>query len=399
VPVVASKQQNKTKTWSLAAAARAARQARISAVQYMREAVIEQQWQAAVLSYGHQLRTAHRGNADQARALLFATMGYRPPYPESWDLASVKMLADEARYLADADLYVLTPQMLDVVIAAAQPLTFADLALLQENDLPSPSGVVILPRPIITRNPTGSWHQDIAFTWQSPSQVPLPRGMGFTGAELPAVRMSGYTTATRRSPGFMQEARAQRVALPPMLLDVIWSLPLHPAAAGKTHDDYDHLAAALRQINNTYWQNEQAATRAADLGEATGEYASGAVVDQDPDGTLGSRFLYAFWRLCEQQIGTIQTAPAGHSAQVTGTRAGMSPDVRVVALRRTGQTGHPSPQAGPHQWHHHWVVRMHKVRQWYPSLQRHKVIYRGPYVKGDMAKPLLAGEVVRGLVK
>ena len=38
------------------------------------------------------------------------------------------MLADEARYLADADLYVLTPQMLDVVIAAAQSLTFADLA-------------------------------------------------------------------------------------------------------------------------------------------------------------------------------------------------------------------------------------------------------------------------------
>ena len=41
---------------------------------------------------------------------------------------------------------------------------------------------------------------------------------------------------------------------------------------------------------------------------------------------------------------------------------------------------------------------MHKVRQWYPSLQQHKVIYREPFVKGDMAKPLLAGEVVRGLL-
>ena len=72
--------------------------------------------------------------------MVFANMGYPPPYPASWDQASAMMLADEARYLAGADLYVLTPQMLDVVIAAAQPLTFADLALPREDDLPSPSG-------------------------------------------------------------------------------------------------------------------------------------------------------------------------------------------------------------------------------------------------------------------
>jgi len=42
-------------------------------------------------------------------------------------------------------------------------------------------------------------------------------------------------------------------------------------------------------------------------------------------------------------------------------------------------------------------VRMHKVRQWYPSEQRHKVIYRGPFVKGPEDKPLLGGEIVRHL--
>jgi hypothetical protein len=40
---------------------------------------------------------------------------------------------------------------------------------------------------------------------------------------------------------------------------------------------------------------------------------------------------------------------------------------------------------------------MHKVRQWYPSLNRHKIIYRGPYVKGPADKPLLGGDVVRSL--
>ena len=114
--------------------------------------------------------------------------------------------------------------------------------------------------------------------------------------------MSGYTTAARPSRDFSQAARAQRVALPPLLLDVIWSLPLHPGTSGQAHDDYDHLAAALRQLNTAYWQDEARNREAVDLGQAAGEYASGAIVDEDPDGTLGSRFLYAFWRLCEQQI-------------------------------------------------------------------------------------------------
>jgi hypothetical protein len=288
--------------------------------------------------------------------------------------------------------------MLDVVIAAAQSLTFADLALLREDDLPSPSGAVVMPRPLVIRHPSGSLLQDIAFTWRSPFQVPLPGGMGFGRAELPAVRMSEYTTATRPSRGFMQEARAQRVALPPVLLNAVWSLPLHPDTPGRAHD-YDRLAAALHRLNAGYWQDEARNTEAEDQGHVISEYASGAILDQDQDGTLGSRFLYAFWRLCEQQIGAMQAAPAGHSAQVTAARAGVNPDVRVVALRRAGSSGRPAAPAGPHQWHHHWVVRMRKVRQWYPSLQQHKVIYRGPFVKGDVAKPLLGGDVVRGLVR
>ena len=198
--------KQREKAWSLAAAARAAREARIAAVRYMREAAIEREWQAAVLSYGHQSRAARSGNPDGARALLFATMGYPPPYPDGWDQASAMMLADEARYLAGADLYVLTPQMLDVVIAAAQSLTFADLALLREDDLPSLSGAVVLPRPLVTRHPSGSLLREIAFTWRSPSQVPLPGGMGFGRAGLPAVRSRatppppGPAAASRRRP-------------------------------------------------------------------------------------------------------------------------------------------------------------------------------------------------------
>ena len=119
--------------------------------------------------------------------------------------------------------------MLDVVTAAAESLTFTDLALLREDDLPSPAGAVILPRPLIIRHPSSGLLPNFAFTWQSPSRIPLPAGMGFQHAELPAVRMSDYTTtAARPNRGFLQTARAQHVALPPMLLGTAWTLPLHP---------------------------------------------------------------------------------------------------------------------------------------------------------------------------
>ena len=51
---------------------------------------------------------------------------------------------------------MLTPQMLDVVIAAAQTLTLGDLGLLADDDRPGSCGVVILPRPLVTRLPTGA---------------------------------------------------------------------------------------------------------------------------------------------------------------------------------------------------------------------------------------------------
>jgi hypothetical protein len=131
-----------------------------------------------------------------------------------------------------------------------------------------------------------------------------------------------------------------------MLLESIWSMPLHPDTPGHAHD-YDLLADALRQLNAAYRQEEARNTKAGYQHRAVGEYASSAILDQDQDGTLGSRFLYAFWRLCEQQIGALQAAPPGHSAQVTAARAAVNPDVRVVALRRAGPSGRPAARAGP----------------------------------------------------
>jgi hypothetical protein len=91
-------------------------------------------------------------------------------------------------------------------------------------------------------------------------------------------------------------------------------------------------------------------------------------------------------------------ASASDSATVLAERAGVSAEVRVVELRVV-RSGVGDAAMGGREWHHRWPVRMHRVRQWYPSERRHKVIYRGPYIKGPADKPLLGGEVVRGLTR
>jgi hypothetical protein len=185
------------KTWPLAASARAARDARVAAIRYMRTSSVERAWHATILARVHESRTAGAGSPEVARALFFSSMGYAPPYPDTWSHASAVILADEARYLSQADLYVLTPQMLAVVAAAAQTLSYGDLSLLREDDLPGPTGLLVLPQPLRLRLPTGNIEEARAYTWRLPWRLPLPAGRGFAGTELPTVRMSSYVSARR----------------------------------------------------------------------------------------------------------------------------------------------------------------------------------------------------------
>jgi hypothetical protein len=61
---------------------------------------------------------------------------------------------------------------------------------------------------------------------------------------------------------------------------------------------------------------------------------------------------------------------------------------RMVGDQSGDQSGGAGDARGP-RYHHRFPVRMHKVRQYYPSSGVHKVIWRGPYVKGPDGAPLL----------
>lgn len=424
-------------TWRPTAAGRAVRDARIATAAHMRRAEVARDWEmtrvvSAMGVWRDHLRSQAGPNRSRqievaiqqcAEDLLLGGSGLSRPYPAGVAESAQALLNRRADDLDAATLYVVSPSMCDVVVAAAQTLTVDDLGLLDPDDLPSPTGLVLLPHPLIVRTTSGSLGDDRAYVWHTPAQLHRPepavatglgqvvrRALGATvpGDRVPvmkmvdSVRITSYmdTSGPVRPDSFRDmaaKAAAARTPLPPLLADSTRTFPFHPPVTDATRDAMTSLSAAAR-LQGDRWRELN-----AELGFDEGDnirdssgftYHPGDEIN-DADDLFSFRFLYAFWRLCGQQIAQISQDAPTPSAQQRADRAGVSSDVRVVTTRPSRRSESSEPAST--DWQHRWVVRMHKVRQWYPSEQRHKIIYRGPYVKGPADKPLLGGEVVRSM--
>jgi hypothetical protein len=336
---------------------------------------------------------------DSAAAFLFGGSGLSEPYPRDLGEAARRVLDLRANDLDTATLYVLSPSMCDIVIAAAQTLTVDDITALDHDDLPSPTGLVLLPHPLIVRVPSGDLGDDRAYVWTSPATLPTVSGAG-TPVARPAVRVTGYLDnhGPVRPDSFRDMAAlaaAQGTPLPLLMPNGTRTFPYRPAITDGVRTTLTEFTGHARTHGERWRQiKTDAGFNENDQVDGTFEYRPRDEIN-DIDDMFTLRFLYAFWRLCAQKIATLDDVPAGHNARLLADRAGVSPDVRVATIRPT--TRGSSDQPTTTDWHHRWVVRMHKVRQWYPSEQRHRIIYRGPYVKGPADKPLLGGDVVRNL--
>lgn len=188
-------------------------------------------------------------------------------------------------------------------------------------------------------------------------------------SQLPAVRIASYHDAHGpvRPDTFLQlatQARAQGTPLPPLLPDAMRCLPLGVQATEDQVRSHQEFGVTARDIGGT--ARGESERLGLDENRIVGEYVPGTEVE-DNDALFTARFLCAFWRLCEQRIAVTSPAETGHSPRILAERAGVSPDVRIVRLRRIEQTRDEGNADTGREWHHRWAVRMHKVRQWYPS--------------------------------
>lgn len=402
--------------WSASGSARSARTARIATASHLRHTDVACRWEVTRLISALEVWREHltaqtrelTANPDQdlvehvAQHLLFGGSGLSQPYPSRLEDAARAVLRRRADDLDAATLYVLAPSMCDVVIAAAQTLSLDDLGLIDPDDLPSPTGMLLLPFPILVRAVNGSLADDRAYLWHTPAHLDLPTRTG--GFDLrPAVRLTAYMDSHGpvRPDSFRDMAvvaAAEGTPLPPLLPDGTRTLPFRATVTDSMRSALSAYADRVRNSGKRWREmNTAIGFNEDDQVDASFEYRPGDEIN-DTDDTFATRFLYAFWRLCTQKIAHVDVAPINHSAHVQAERAGVAPDVRVVTIRPTARANDPDAPAA-RDWQHRWVVRMHKVRQWYPTEQRHKILYRGPYIKGPADKPLLGGEVVRSVTR
>ncbi|MFF4598134.1 hypothetical protein [Amycolatopsis sp. NPDC001319] len=125
-----------------------------------------------------------------------------------------------------------------------------------------------------------------------------------------------------------------------------------------------------------------------------GEYQPGSEIDNSDD-AFDIRFLYAFWRLCAQEISVTASADVRHAAQLAATKHGVSADVRVVQLRTASPARKltPSTPATAGGGTAGWCGCTRSASGTHPtSATRSSTV--APYLKGPDDKPLLGGEVV-----
>jgi hypothetical protein len=102
---------------------------------------------------------------------------------------------------------------------------------------------------------------------------------------------------------------------------------------------------------------------------------------------IGMR-LQVCWRMMQQEIAVTDRRQPGGQFAKRAKRLDIEKRVVVVTLRRPKQdVEHDEVRAV--DWAKRWVVSGHWRRQWYATLQTHRLIWIAPFVKGPDDKPLV----------
>ncbi|MFK8912107.1 hypothetical protein [Streptomyces sp. YS-3] len=328
-----------------------------------------------------------------AMSMVLGKQGLRPPWPRSPGDAASWQIREIEKLLRQAEVFVVSPAAHAAVMAVAATLEPADLSTLdRDRDVTVPTGLLALPEPVVVVNRAGALSDTAAFGWQFVTQHQM-----FPTAQYAGVRVT--TFMDRDGPVQPAEwrltvstARSSGAPLPPLVPDGMYGMRGDACLAEESSERLADLSEQHRQLQKALTHAAQ--WRAQEVPE-TGEWGGDRVDDTYDD--FAGRYMFAFWRLIAQGITAAdppQTAtPASAVASREAGPALHDPEVRIIRLAA------PSPRATDTSvegkarvYHHRWPVRMHKVRQWYPSRQEHRVIWRGPYIKGPAGAPLMMGE-------
>lgn len=242
----------------------------------------------------------------------------------------------DATALAAAELFYLTPEMVDLAAAAARSLPAFTLTA---DDVPTPNGLMYFARPVEDTDDADPTLEVTAVWWQTTGQTILLS----TLVERDAVYGQPWWWSDRT-----------RAMFPPIFTFGTWRAPVLPNGTAKP-------------------------------------------VRSD-DGVRGGGMLATvktMWLLMRQPLASDTPAVYDRTARRRFQREGRQPPpVRVIALRHP--PGSPSSGGGgDREWHHRWIVRGHwRMQPWGPRRELTRPVWIAPYPKGPEGAPLLGGEKV-----
>jgi hypothetical protein len=254
--------------------------------------------------------------------------------------------------LAKAELFYVTREMTELVVAAARSMPTWSLA---PEDLPAPRGLIYFDGLTDFRNlPT------TAMTWG-----PCPQAVvDWCGLKSSGLWLSHYVDAGDLAHVFTRKG----ISAPPLLYGS------------------ESLCAFGEQESGNVSFYRDPDTR--DVIESN---------TQDLIGRVGSLVVAkAAWLLMQQGIAECVDVSPDRAARKRLARAGHQPrPVRVIELRRPKTTS--THGDSDRQYHHRWITRGHWRQQWYPARQVHRPVWIAPHIKGPEGAPLIGGEKVYAL--
>ncbi|MFD6250277.1 hypothetical protein [Streptomyces roseolus] len=324
---------------------------------------------------------------DLTFAMVLGKQGMRPPWPSGPDHAARWQMRQLDQLLKEAEVLVISPAAHAAVMAAAATLDPADVATLdKDRDIPMPTGLLVLPDPIIVENRGGSVSDIRAFGWQFITQHQVLPTAQYDGVQLTCFMDRDGPVQPESWRAAVTHARATGSPLPPLVPDGIYGLRADSALGAESGEQRAALSEQHRSINTAL--NRVAAHNALPLEE--GMWDGGRIVDTYDD--FAARYAFAFWRLAAQGV-TVLGPSRERASQSETVRPSADSDIRVIRLAYQIPAQRSGKEEGEGRvYQHRWTVRMHKVRQWYPSSQQHRLIWRGPYIKGPADAPFMIGE-------
>jgi hypothetical protein len=292
------------------------------------------------------------------------SLGGRLPVPDWW-LRDGTFATLERKHLDEATPFYVAGSMIDVIDEAAKTMPGQPL---RETDLPSPSGFVLLARPIHLPDRHGNHINVQAFRWNTGS---VARGDDWQKQPAMTLTLYSHKRGTTLDLSQMQvyDETGGMPGIPDLLLfhwlPWVFGMDYQGEDDGVPHDQQEDPANLKENTRLTYMR----------------------------------RWLAAFWSIIQEPISTIEHVTPDRKLRKRLERAETLEHIsriNFVTLRR------PSVERGPtdgqpltrQPYSHRFKVRGHWRNQWYPSLGEHRQKWINEFVKGPEGADYIAKPTV-----